>query len=188
MNKRLLSGAMSALLVAGMCACATALTSLIAHSVSAQQAEASTYKFTEGNIQFTVPAGWDVKAEKGTVTVSPKTGGGQITLSSVPDAIGLNSDERERLLNSMAEKKSADLKLGVYGDNETVNGLRYSFRPFTGKDGGREVNGMYMLLGVLDKDAPVDKYVFISASSAQGAGESVEKGMDAILHSFKRLE
>jgi hypothetical protein len=46
---------------------------------------------------------------------------------------------------------------------------------------------MYMLLGVLDKDAPAEKYVFIVGSTEQGVGESVEKGMDTVLKSIKKV-
>lgn len=197
MNRRLLSCVVSAFLMAEMCACASAPKSANASpampqatpsAASSQQAEASTYKFTEGNIQFTVPAGWEVKPENGAVTVSPKAGSAQMTFSAVRDAIGLNSDERERLLNSLIEKqKPADVQLGIYQDSQMIGDMRSAARPFTGKNGGRDVNGMYMLLGVLDKDAPAEKYVFIVASSEQGAGESVEKGMDTLLKSIKKL-
>lgn len=173
-----------------MCAGALASTSVTVPSAPVAQAETSPYKFTEGNIQFTVPAGWELKSEKGSVTVSPKADSStRIIFAAVPDAIGLNADERERLLNSLIDKqKSADVKLGNYTDNETIGGIRYAVRPFTGSSGGRDVHGMYMLLGVVDKEAPVEKYVFIAASSLQGAGESVDKDMDTILHSLKRAE
>jgi hypothetical protein len=179
---------MSALLI-GLCACAAALSGLIVRPASARQGEASTYKFTEGNIQFTVPAEWDVKSDKGTVTLSPKAGGGQVTFSAVPDAVGLNYDERERLLNGLIDKqKGADVKLGDYQDDYKPGELSRFSRPFTGKNGGRDVNGMYLLFGVPDKESAVHRYVFIAASSEQGAGEGVDKSIDALLRSIKRVE
>lgn len=188
MNQRPLSGAMSALLI-GLCACAAALSGLIVQSASARQGEASTYKFTEGNIQFNAPAEWEVKPEKGAVTVSPKAGGAEVMFSAVPDAVGLNYDERERLLNGLIDKqKGADVKLGDYQDDYKPGDLSHFSRPFTGKNGGREVNGVYMLLGVPDKESGAQRYVFIAASSEQGVGEGVEKGMDTLLRSIKRAE
>src|ERR1051325_3933640 len=124
MKKRRLAALLGLIGLAGVGASASVL---VTSPVAAREGEVLLYKFTEGAIQFTVPAGWEVKSDnQGTVKAAPKTGGNaQIAFIALPIASDINSDDRASLFDTLVEKsKFTDLELGNYKDNETLNKMR----------------------------------------------------------------
>ena len=103
MNKQLLTGALCFLLSTAGCAPASVLVTSSSGSglAAARQGAAKVYKFTHGGIQFTVPAGWDVKAEKDSVKVLPKSGSAQIAFVALPIPATLDKDQRASLFDSL---------------------------------------------------------------------------------------
>src|SRR5947209_6143886 len=125
MSKRLLSCALAAVLLAGVCSQASAVATSarpFTPAAPTMQDDASTYKFTDGGIQFSVPAGWEVKPDgDGAVKVFPKTGGNvQIAFVALPIATDLNPEEKRsedhtselqsrQYLHSFPTRRSSDL-------------------------------------------------------------------------------
>jgi hypothetical protein len=181
MKKRLLSVALGIILLTGV---GTSTSVLVTSSAATRQGDASIYKFKEGGIQFTVPAGWEVKPDKeGAVKVSPKTGGNaQIAFVALPIATDLNSDERASLFDTLVEKiKSASLQLGDYRDNETLGGMRLALRPYEGKNNGHDVQGMFFLLSA-------DKFIFIVLAADKSGGPALSNDVEAVINSVKKIE
>src|SRR5437763_17152601 len=84
MKKQLLSNMLGAILFTAICAPASMLFTSCAANPKAntnqpananRSEEAGVYKFKEAGIPFTVPAGWEAKAEASAAKASPKTGG-----------------------------------------------------------------------------------------------------------------
>ena len=183
MYKQLLSGALGAILLGLICAEASVSginTIPSASVVLAWQREASVHKFADGGIQFTVPAGWDVKSEKDTVKVFPEGHNAQIAfVSLIP--MDLNSDQRESLFNSLLEKAGiTDMTLDVYHDSESLGGMRVASRFYKGKIKEQDVAGMFFLLRG-------DKYVFITVVAAKSEADTYQE-LEAVINSIKKID
>lgn len=177
MKKQVLTGALCALLSTAVCAPASVLVT----SASARQGAARVYRFTDGGIQFTVPAGLDVKAEKDSVKVLPKSGSAQIAFVALPIPTNLNKDERASLFDSLSGKAGiTDIKLGDYLNNETMNGMKVSVRTYQGKNNGHDVEGVFFLLNA-------EKLVFITLVSAK-SGDDISKELETVIESIKKIE
>ena len=192
MKRRLLSSVLGIILFIAVCAPASVLFAAFAASPKAntnqpaktsQPAEAGVYKFKEAGIQFTVPAGWEAKAEEGAVKVSPKSGGmAQIAFIALPISKDMDDADRADLFNTIVEKsKPAGAKLGDYVANETMGGMRVSLRPYEGKNNGHEVQGMYFLLSA-------EKLVSIVLVIDKAAGEALNTDAENIINSVKKIE
>jgi len=183
MKEQLLTGSLCTLLSAAICAAAVVSVSSAAisgHTVTRQDA-ARVYKFKDGGIQFTVPAGWDVKAEKDSVKVLPKGGAAQIAFVALPIPTDIEKVERVSLFDSLAAKAGiTDMKPGGYVDNETMGGMKVSVRPYEGKNNGHEVEGVFFLL-----DA--EKLVFITLVASKSRGD-ISNELEAIINSIKKIE
>lgn len=182
MKKQLITGAFCSLLSAVMCAPAAVLvTPIVSGAASSRQDAAKVFKFTDGGIQFTVPAGWDVKADKDSVKISPKGGSAQIAFVALPIPATLDKDERASLFDSLSAKAGiTDMKLEDYVDNETMNGMKVSVRPYEGKNNGHEVEGMFFLLNA-------EKLIFITLVAAKSPGD-ISKELETVINSIKKIE
>src|SRR6185369_9100988 len=183
MKEELLRGALCTLLSAAICAAASVSVSsavISSHTVTRQDA-ARVYKFKDGGIQFTVPAGWDIRADNDSVKVSPKGGSAQIAFVALPIPANLAREERASLFDSLAEKAGiTDMKPGGYVDNETMGGMKVSVRPYEGKNNGHDVEGVFFLL-----DA--EKMVFITLVAAKSRGD-INNELEAVINSIKKIE
>ena len=178
MKKRLLSVALSVIWLAGTGA-AEVVTDTEADAP--RQAAASVYKFKEGGIQFTLPAGWEARPDpEGAVKVGPKTGGNaQIAFIALPVAADLNADDKASLFDTLVEKsKSADWQLGEYKDNETMGGMRLALRPYESKN---NVHGMFFLLSA-------NKLVFIVLAINKAAPATVNSDAETVINTVKKIE
>jgi hypothetical protein len=187
MNKRLLAGALGTVLLAGVCSQASVLATFarpVTPAASTPQDAASTYKFTEGGVQFSVPAGWEAKPDgDGAVKVTPKAGGNvQIAFVALPIPTDLNPDERAGLVEKLSGKSGVtDLKLGEYKGNETLGGMKLAVRPYEGKNNGHDVEGMFFLLSA-------EKLVFIALVADKSRGEALSKDAETVINSVKKIE
>ncbi|HKQ07414.1 MAG TPA: hypothetical protein VJ464_19975 [Blastocatellia bacterium] len=192
MKKRPLSSVLGIILLTAVCAPASMLFAARAANPKAntnqpagasRPAQASVYKFKEAGIQFTVPAGWEAKAEEGAVKVSPKSGGmAQIAFIALPISKDMSDEDRADLFNTIVEKsKPAGAKLGDYVANETMGGMRVSLRPYEGKNNGHEVQGIYFLLSA-------EKMVSIVLVIDKAAGEALNTDAENIINSVKKIE
>ena len=187
MSKRLLSCALAAVLLAGVCSQASAVATSARPFTPAAPTmldDASTYKFTDGGIQFSVPAGWEVKPDgDGAVKVFPKTGGNvQIAFVALPIATDLNPEEKAGLVEKLSAKSGVtDLKLGEYKGNETMGGMKLAVRPYEGKNNGHDVEGMFFLLSA-------EKLVFIALVADKSRSEALSKDAEAVINSVKKVE
>ncbi|HEX8719119.1 MAG TPA: hypothetical protein VF736_00625 [Pyrinomonadaceae bacterium] len=172
-DRLLLSCALRALLLAAVCAPAFAAT----------QDAATTYKFTDGGVQFTVPAGWEAKPDKGAgaVKVAPTAGGdAQIAFVALPSELA--SADRAELVERLGGKAGVtDLKLGEFKGDETMGGMKVAVRPFEGRNNGRDVDGMFFLL-----DA--EKPVFIVLVIDRERGKPLAEGAEAVINSVRKIE
>lgn len=188
MNKRLLSCALGIVLLAGVCLQASVVATSARPSTSAAstpQGDASTYKFTGGGIQFSVPAGWDVKPDgDDAVKVFPKAGGNvQIAFVALPIATdSLNPDDKAGLLETLSGKSGVtEMKLGEYKGNETMGGMKLALRPYEGKNNGHDVEGMFFLLSA-------EKFVFIALVIDKSRSEALSKDAETVMNSVKKIE
>jgi|GEM_PF-4610664 len=189
MYKQLPSGKLGIVLfgllfLAGDCANASmlpvTLVSIIGPAV--RDGDASAYKFTDAGIQFTVPAGWDVKTEKDSVKVFPKGHNAQIAFVALPIASDLNSDERESLFDTLSGKAGiTELKLGDYADHEKIGGMRAAARRYEGKNNDHEVSGIFILLNA-------EKYIFIVLVVDKSAGSTFDKDVETVFKSLEKIE
>jgi len=178
MKKRPLSIALVAVLLIGLSAQAATLSAFSdSPASSAGQGDARVYVFAEAAIQFRVPAGWSVRLDSdGNAKVSAKTGDAQIAFVALPIATDLKPDEREGLLDTLAEKaRSADLKLGTYNDSVSLGGMKVGIRRYI----GNEIQGSYALLSA-------EKFVFIVVAVKKAAGDTLDDDVGAIMKSIKR--
>ncbi len=183
MKKQLLTGALCALLSTAVCAPASVLvtSASVPTPASARQGTARVYKFADGGIQFTVPAGWDVKADKDSVKILPKSGSAQIAFVALPIPTNLDPDDRVSLFDSLSGKAGiTDMKLGDYLNNETMNGMKVSVRPYEGKNNGHDVEGVFFLLNA-------EKLVFITLVAAK-SGDDISKELETVIESIKKIE
>jgi hypothetical protein len=160
----------------------TVLTATVPDSfvAPARQDEAKTYKFTDGGIQFTVPAGWETKAkDDGSVKVA-KTGG-QITFVALPIPADMSAADRASLVDDLAKKNNKswgdEITMSDYKEDKD-NGLTVGVRPFKGKANGHEVEGAYLFL-------TAKKPVFIVMLIDD---ESAKPDVESILSSIKKIE
>src|SRR5260370_7860855 len=121
MYKRLLSCALGAILLSGLCVQASMSAThavRVAGAASARHSEVFVYKFSDGGIQVTVPAGWDVKGDADTVKLFPKGQSAQIAFVALGiSPTDLNSDQTETLFDSLSGKAGVtDMKLDNYVD------------------------------------------------------------------------
>lgn len=188
MNKRLLSCALGTVLLAGVCSQASIVATSarpVACAASTPQGDATTYKLTGGGIQFSVPAGWDVKPDgDDAVKVFPKTGGNvQIAFVALPIATdAISSEDRAGLLETLSGKSGVtDVKLGEYKGNETMGGMKLAVRPYEGKNNGHDVEGMFFLLSA-------EKFVFIVLVADKSRSEAVSKDAETVINSVKKIE
>lgn len=183
MKKQLITGACCVLLSAAACAPAAILvtSTTVSGLASSRQDTARVYKFKDGGIQFTVPAGWDIKTENDSVKVSPKGGSAQIAFVALPIPATLDKDERASLFDSLSAKAGiTDMKFEDYVDNETMNGMKVSVRPYEGKNNGHDVEGVFLLLNA-------EKLIFITLVAAKSPGE-ISKELETVINSIKKIE
>lgn len=183
MTKQLLASALCTLFWTAVCAPASVLltSASVSSPAAAGQSAAKVHEFTDGGIQFNVPAGWDVKAEKDSVKIMPKDGGAQIAFVALGLPTSLGKDERTSLFNSLSEKAGiTDMKPGPYVDNETIGDMKVSVRPFQGKNNGHGVEGVFFLLNA-------EKLVFITLVSAK-SGDEISKELESVINSIKKME
>ena len=181
--KQLIRGALCTLLSTAVCApTSNSVTSAsVTGLASARQGSARVYEFTDGGIQFTVPAGWEVKADKDSVKILPKGGSAQIAFVALPIPTNLDKDERSSLFDSLSGKAGiADMRLGDYMPNETMSGMKVSVRPFEGKNNGHDVEGAFFLLNA-------DKLVFITLVAAKSGGDT-SKELETVMNSIKKIQ
>lgn len=181
MTKRLISGALGILLLAGICVSGPLP---VISPVPARQDNATLFKFKEGGIQFAVPAGWDAKPDNdGSVKVSPKTGGSaQIAFVALPIPGNMSADDKASFFDALVEKtRSADTTFGEYNGNETLGDMKLALRSFQGKNNGHEVEGMYFLLSAA-------KPVFIVLAVDKAAGAQLRGEIESVINSVKRIE
>lgn len=175
MNIRLLSNAIAAILLTALCAVNVV-------SSPARQGAAKAYEFTDGGIQFTVPAGWSIKSEKDSVKVFPKGGSIQIAFVALTISADIKADEKQSLFDSLSEKAGiTDRRLGDYVDNQTMGDMKVAARPFEGKNNGHEVEGVYYLLSS-------DKFVFIVLVADKSASDALGNEAISIIKSIKKIE
>jgi hypothetical protein len=183
MKEQLLTGALCTLLSTAVCAPASVLVTsgTVPTPASTRQDAARVYKFRDGGIQFALPAGWDVKADKDSVKILPKSGSAQIAFVALPIPTNLDKDERASLFDSLSGKAGiTDMKLDDYVDNETMSGMKVSVRSYEGKNNGRDVVGMFFLLNA-------EKLVFITLVAAKSRGD-INKELEELINSIKKIE
>jgi hypothetical protein len=184
MYNRLLSTSLAAILLAGVSAQTSVLTAFarpVTSAASARQDGASLYKFNEGGIQFTVPAGWEVKAGDDFVKVFPKNHGAQIAFVALPTPANLDADQRADLFDSLSGKAGInDMTLDKYMDDETLGGMKASLRFYKGKNNGYDVAGMFLLLRG-------EKPVFITLVAAKSEADAYQE-LETIINSVRKIE
>jgi hypothetical protein len=184
-NKQFLSGALVALLLAGVCASTNAQVTSASTSTapaSSPQAEAGTFTLDAAGIRFTVPAEWDVKpgGDGDTVKVSPKAGGAQVALIALPAE--LKSEESGGLIEGLAGKSGVtDIKWGELQEDETLGGMKAAVRPYAGKNNGHDVEGMFFLLSA-------ERPVFIVLVIEKSRRAALAKDVEALINSIKKAE
>ena len=149
----------------------------------AGQGKSSVHKLEEAGIQFTVPAGWDVKAEKDGVKVVPReTHNAQVAFIPLPIPADMSAEQKEELFNSEAGKSGvSEQTLGDYKGHESVNGIPVAARPFEGKNNGHDVEGVYYLVSA-------DKLVFIVLVGDKSLSDELGNEAVAIIKSIKKIE
>lgn len=192
MNKQLLAGALSTLLlIAGVCVHSSALaaSTFIPTSITtAPQDGGSVYKFKEAGIQFTVPAGWQVEKDKdGDVTVSKLEGDNlALILFSIapPEVSTLTFDQQLKVLSeSVLSGTKNDFK-GLKLANPTKgtqNGIPITSQVFAGKQKGVDMVGMLVLIST-------DKPVFMYLQGTAKKSERLDKETHRVLDSVKKIE
>lgn len=191
MNRTLLSGALSILLLAGLCLHSSALatSTFSASSIIANpQDGGSVYKFKEAGIQFIVPAGWHIEKDKdGDVTVSKEEGDNFVVfLFSIapPEVSTLTSEQQLKVLSegvlSGTKKDFKGLKLAD-PKKGTQNGIAITSQVFEGKQKGVDMIGTFVLLST-------DKPVFMYVQGTAKHSENLEKEIDKLLVSIKKIE
>jgi hypothetical protein len=183
MKMGLVSRALGAVLSGSVCVAVSVPAANAVSFGSTGQGKTSVHKLEEAGIQFTVPAGWEAKADKDSVKVMPKaTHDAQVAFIPLPIPTDMKAEEKDDLFNSLVGKSGIDNQtLGEYKGRESLSGMPIAARPFEGKNNGHDVEGVYYLLSA-------DKLVFIVLVGDKTLGDDLGNEAVAIVKSVKKIE
>lgn len=185
MNRIILSAALCAILVSGLCLrqpVTAAAAPAIISTTAMRQGGASVHKLEKAGIQFLVPAGWEVEKDKdGDLLVSRQDGESIVSLSIglLPaEASALTPEEQFKAASEGAFSDLKGLQLSEPG-KKTVNGIPAVGRSFKSKADGVDMAGLLILLSA-------DKPVVIFLYGTEKLSEDSNKGVVALLDSIKK--
>ena len=140
-----------------------------------------TYKYKDAGLQFTVPAGWEVEAEKDGVTFSKMESADSIIVASIttldPAAASLTLDAQ---LKAAWEGVGKDFKKDGEPDKGTQAGMPFITQAYTAKQEGLQIVGV---LAVIKAAKPTLILIYGTAKSSA----EFKKDFNNLMDSMKKI-